>query len=98
MAVKYIATCAQLPADAPVGSPHIIDLEGIDYDAVESKLRIPDLVATVCLNNSPKTLKRFMDFSRIFKYHYHFKKQGTFLDFCIIREKNIVTVELSTKP
>ena len=87
-------------------SSHIIDLEAIvvdgividDIDDIDDKIRVADLVVTVCLNHDPKTLERFMDISHDLKYHYRYKTQGAVLDFCIVRQESVVTVNLSSTP
>ncbi|CAF9905933.1 hypothetical protein IMSHALPRED_004022 [Imshaugia aleurites] len=76
MAIKYLDTCAQLPAGAPLGFPHIIDLEGIHDDTAEANLRIADMIVTVCVSRNSKTLERFIDLYRIFKYYYDYKEIG----------------------
>lgn len=93
--IEYLSTCSQLPADAPVGHPHLIDIESVDADYPsypQPGLCIADMVVTILYNYNPETLERFLDMSHDFKFHIHFKREGGLLDFVIIRKGNTVTV------
>jgi hypothetical protein len=53
-----------LPADAPEGTPHVIDIGTIpeDEEAIErAHLRAPDMIVTVLYNINPKALQALLD-------------------------------------
>ena len=90
--VKYLNDYSKLPIDAPVGYPHIIDLDCLDHDFHDSQdITIPDLVVTILFKFMPGALTAFLDLTRP-KFHYIQAGDGIRLDFCIKRDDRTVTV------
>lgn len=90
--VKYLGVYPKLPIDAPIGYPHIIDLECLDHDYSDlQKLSIADLVVTVLFKYMPGALTAFLDLDRP-KFHYILGGLKNHLDFCIKRDGRMVTV------
>ena len=77
------------PANSPVALPlvpHIIDMKTISGDILDATIRVPDMIVTVLYNHSPKTLKKFLDMDRNFRFQYHHcSKDQLLLDFAIVR-------------
>ena len=59
----YLESCPDvLPADKPVGHPHLIECEPrLSYDVDRTKLRLADGIATVLYNYDPEFLRKFLD-------------------------------------
>ena len=58
--------------------PHIIDMKTITGDILDATIRVPNMIVTVLFNYSPKTLKKFLDVDRNFRFqnHYCSKESG----------------------
>lgn len=91
VAVTYLDTNLYLPADAPLGWPHLIDLSTLD-ESDTTGLCIADMVVTVLLNHSPATLARFMDMSHNFVFHVKERHTSDDQDLLIVRTEMAVTV------
>ena len=90
--VKYLDGYPKLPVDAPIGYPHIIDIECLDEDFYASQpITIADLVVTVLFKFMPGALTAFLDLHRR-KFHYIQAGGQTRLDFCIKRNGRTVSV------
>ncbi|KAI9729178.1 MAG: hypothetical protein M1834_007085 [Cirrosporium novae-zelandiae] len=62
--LKYLDTCKELPVDAPVGHPHLIDCTHFNERVQRANLRLADAVATVLYNWRPEALCMFFDFTQ----------------------------------
>ena len=91
VAVTYLDTNLHLPADAPLGWPHLIDLSALE-ESDTTGLCIADMVVTVLLNHSPATLARFMDMSHNFVFHVKERHTSDDQDLLIVRTEMAVTV------
>ena len=58
-----------LPANAPEGHPHIIDLEAINENDLPDDLKAVDVIATVLYKWDPEALQNLLDLS---KEDFHF--------------------------
>ena len=92
MPIKYLDCYPNLPVDAPVGHPHIIDTDSIDHEFARSQnMTIADAVVTILFKYMPGALTAFLDLERP---HFHYIQAGRVarLDFCIKRDRRAVTV------
>ena len=92
--IKYINSYPILPADAPFGHPHIIDLERLDVVFYVYPISIADLVVTILFKLKPEALTAFLDLNRP-RFHYIQLGPADRSDFCIKRDGRIVTVRVS---
>ena len=60
-ALEYLDHYAALPADRPVGYPHLINTDKYTTDIQRQNLRIADAVVTVLYNWEPEALAAFLD-------------------------------------
>lgn len=68
----FSKSCPVLPANAPVGCPHLIDLHALDALLVSNStmpLKAQDAIATVQYHHSESTLRAFVDI----KAYKHFE-------------------------
>lgn len=91
LSIKYLHDYPKLPANAPLGCPHIVDFSSIDVECPQDELSIPDLVATVLFKYRPAALDAFLDLKRK-KVHVVRHNSLSTLDFCIQRTGRIVKV------
>ena len=84
VAVKYLDTCLLLPADAPLGWPHLIDLSSLS-ESDTTGLQVADMVVTILYNHSLETLSRFMDMSHGFTFHVKEWEGSEMQDLVIVR-------------
>lgn len=90
--VKNLDSYPKLPVDAPIGYPHIIDLECLEDDFYASQpTSDADLVVTILFKFMPGALTAFLDLNRP-KFHYIQAGGQTRLDFCIKRDDRTVSV------
>lgn len=90
--VRYLGDYAKLSIDAPIGYPHIIDLDCLDHEFFDQQnFTIADLVVTTLFKFMPGALSAFLDLDRP-NFHYILGGQRNALDFCIKRDGRIVTV------
>ena len=88
--VVYLDSFPQLPANAPLGHPHILDLNSLSEDFPQEEATIPDIVVTILFKYKPEALKAFLDLNRA---HVHFLlRESANLDFCILRNGKTVKV------
>lgn len=90
--LKYLNIVSLLPAEAPLGHPHLLDLDSIDTEEFQPDLRIADMVVTVCYNHKPSTLDHFLDHSRDFMLRRCQVPYQGLDDFCIVRKEDFITV------
>ena len=92
--IQYLSSCPQLPATAPFGHPHLVDVDSVDMDfpLPQPGLGVADFVVTVLFNHKSETLQRFLDLSHDFKFWIRHKEECGSLDFCIVRKGSVVTV------
>ena len=92
--VKYLDCYPKLPIDAPIGCPHIIDLDSMNPDSFGVQdMSIADVVVTILFKFTPCALTAFLDLNRP-NFHYIQAGGTSRLDFCIKRDKRMVTVRL----
>ncbi len=96
--LKYLDDYPKLPADAPLGCPHIVDLSSLDEDWPQAEMSIPDLVVTVLFKYRPAALDAFLDLKRKDVHFVRHHSRSATLDFCIQRAGRIVKVLLSLWP
>lgn len=60
-ALEYLDNYAALPADRPVGYPHLINMDKYQEHIQRQGLRIADAVVTVLYNWEPEALTAFLD-------------------------------------
>ena len=94
--LKYLGDYPELPIDAPVDCPHIIDLDSLDHEYFYLQgIGIADAVATILFKFMPAALAAFLDLDCP-KFHYIQADQAASrLDFCIKRDGCMVTVRYS---
>ncbi|KAL8830674.1 MAG: hypothetical protein Q9191_001299 [Dirinaria sp. TL-2023a] len=89
-AFLYCSDFPELPADAPVGHPHILDLKCLLALRGQKGPTIPDLVVTVLFKYKPEALKAFLDLGRS---EVHFlRRNPPERDFCISRKGKLVKI------
>ena len=94
MPLKYLDVYPKLPIDAPLGYPHIIDLDSLDwYYCDRQMLSISDAVVTILFQFSPGTLTALLDLDRPNFLFIQGGKLRVHLDFCIKRDGRMVEVE-----
>lgn len=91
--LTYLSDYPKLPIDAPVGHPHLVDPGSVSEEFPQAELTIADLVVTVLFKYMPEALTAFLDLDRP-EVHYIQGGGSTRLDFCIKRDKRVVTVSL----
>lgn len=84
----YLSDYPKLPANAPVGHPHLVDLTSLSEEFPQEAMTIPDLVVTILFKYKPAALTAFLDLNR---RKVHFLRSGS-LDICISRKGKIVKV------
>lgn len=90
--VKYLGGYSELPIDAPIGYPHVVDLDCLDHDFYYSQpISIADLVVTILFKFTPNALTAFLNMDRP-NFHYIRAGGPTSLDFCIKRDSRMVSV------
>ena len=76
------------PTNSPVALPlvpHIIDMKTTTGDILDTTIRVPDMTVTVLYSHSPKTLEKFLDMDRNFRFQHHYcSKDEPLLDFVIM--------------
>ena len=80
----------RLPARAPIGFPHLVDLTSLSDDYPPSTMTIADLVVSILYNYRPEALTAFLDLER--QYVHFVRRSPTAQDFCIARSGKIVKV------
>ena len=90
--LTYLGDYAQLPVDAPVGHPHLVDPASVDEEFLPEDLTIADLVVTILFKFQPEALTAFLDLDRPKVHYIEGGTRGCRLDFCIKRDKRVVTV------
>ena len=91
--IRYLGDCPKLPADAPIGYPHIIDLDSLDHDGYEGQgISIADAVVTILFKFLPGALAAFLDLDRPDFHYIQAGRLSSHLDFCIKRKGRMVTV------
>lgn len=60
-ALEYLDHYAALPADRPVGYPHLINTDKFKEENQRQNLRIADAIVTVLYNWEPEALAAFLD-------------------------------------
>ncbi len=90
----YLDDYPSLPADAPLGCPHIVDLSSLSEDFPQEEMSIPDLVVTVLFKYKPVTLRAFLDLERPEVHFVNHPPYPSTFDFCIQRTGRIVKVSL----
>lgn len=91
--LKYLDVYPKLPIDAPIGYPHILDLDSVDdYYCDRQVLSIADAVVTILFKFSPGTLTAFLDLDRPNFLFIQGGMSGVRLDFCIKRNGRTVEV------
>lgn len=91
--LKYLDVYPKLPIDAPIGYPHIIDLDSLDHDHYYGQeLSIVDAVATRLFRFSPGILTAFLDLDRPKFLFIQGGKSEDSLDLCIKRDGRTVKV------
>lgn len=90
--LKYLGDYPKLPIDAPVGHPHLVDPASVDEEYPQQSLTVADLVVTILFKFMPEALTAFLDLERPKVLYIQGGKKGTRLDFCIKRDKRVVTV------
>ena len=90
----YLSDYPELPTDAPIGHPHIVNLSALQDDVPTDDITIADVVASVLFKYRPSALTAFLDLDRS---HVHFLcRSGGELDFCISRKGQTVKITSST--
>lgn len=89
--LTYLPDCADLPIDAPIGHPHLVDPESVSDRFVPQDLTVADVVVTTLFKYQPEALTAFLDLDRP-KVHYIQAGRRSRLDICIKREGRVVTV------
>ncbi|CZT19137.1 uncharacterized protein RCC_04983 [Ramularia collo-cygni] len=89
----YRDDCPSLPADRPIGFPHIIDLDHYELDDPGYfSPTCADGVATFLYNWNREQFRRFFDLTEeSFELRYD-APEGCVNKMCITRKKNVVTV------
>ncbi len=90
----YLDDYSQLPARAPFGCPHIVDIENLSEDFLQAEVGIPELVVTVLYKYRPAALRAFLDLERP-EVHFVRHNGGRQVDFCIQRQGRVVKVHKS---
>ena len=91
--IKYLGVYPELPIDAPIGCPHIIDMDSMDDDFYDLQdMSIADAVATILYKFMPCALTAFLDLDRPDFHYIQAGSPGVRLDFCIKRDGRTVTV------
>lgn len=91
--IKYLGVYLELPVDAPIGCPHIIDVDSMDHDSYGvQNMTIADAVVTILYKYMPCALTAFLDLDRPNFHYIQAGNPGTRLDFCIKRDERMVTV------
>lgn len=94
--ISYLNDYPNLPADAPSGSPHILELQRLNLESIDqallcTNLHMADFVATILYNHSPETLTEFLltefDCKKVFHFRRREKVRDGNLEFVILREK-----------
>ena len=88
--VVYLDDFLLLPASAPFGHPHILDLESIYEHLMQNEPTIPDIVVTILFKYDSAALRGFLDLERS-EVHFLRREWGR-LDFCISRKGKRVKV------
>ncbi|CAD6580863.1 MAG: hypothetical protein ASARMPRED_000348 [Alectoria sarmentosa] len=89
--LTYLGDYADLPIDAPVGHPHLVDPDSVDEEFTQEDLTVADLVVTILFKFMPEALTAFLDLNRP-KVHYIQGGSSCRLDFCIKRNNRLVTI------
>ena len=92
--VKYLNVYPELPIDAPIGCPHIVENEFRDHSCPDyQEMSIADAVVTILYRFMPGALTAFLNLDCP-NFHYIQAGQtgGGRLDFCIKRDGRTVTV------
>ncbi len=94
--IKYLGDYPELPIDAPIGYPHILDLASMDeeFHAMQD-ISIADVVVTVLFKVMPAALTSFLDLDRPYFHYILSSYKNVYLAFCIKREGRTVTVRRS---
>ena len=91
--IKYLGVYPELPIDAPIGCPHIIDVDSIDHDFYDTQdVGIADTVVTILYKFMPNALTAFLDLDAPNFHYIQAGSPGSRLDFCIKRDGRMVTV------
>lgn len=81
--IEYLDVYPELPIIAPIGYPHIIDLNSLDHAYYDGqKLGIADAVATILFKFMPGALSAFLDLDRPSFLFIQDGNSGR-LDFCV---------------
>ncbi|CAD6577545.1 MAG: hypothetical protein ASARMPREDX12_008392 [Alectoria sarmentosa] len=89
--LTYLGDYAELPIDAPVGHPHLVDPDSVDEEFTQEDLTVADLVVTILFKFMPEALTAFLDLNRP-KVHYIQGGSSRRLDFCIKRNNRLVII------
>ena len=81
--VRYINDFPGLPADAPPGHPHIVDLR--DFHRKWKRLSVVDVTVTILYNYKIDALKAFLDLNRREYMFWHRDDKGENRDFFVRR-------------
>ena len=91
--MKYLNDYPELPADAPIDHPHIIDTD-LNEGVFKYELHnVPDTVVTILYKLRPEALTSFLNMDRPY-FHYIHALENEDL-FCIQRNSRQVTVRYS---
>lgn len=89
----YLGVYPELPVDAPIGCPHLIDVDSLDHKPHGlQNLRIADAVVTILYKVTPGALTAFLDLDRPYFHYIHASYPGVHDGFCIKRDGRFVKV------
>ena len=70
--IKYLDVYPKLPVDAPIGHPHILDLDSLDEELNKvHSLSIADAVVTILFKAMPCPFTTFLDLNKLSVFPLH---------------------------